>query len=115
MNKSFSTLPVEIDCGTVKTMLEQEEEFLLLDCRTHDEYNTVHLEAAKLIPMEELPKRISELTPYQDRRIVVHCHLGGRSLQVTEWLRSQGFTKTQNMSGGIDAWAREVDSSLSRY
>lgn len=115
MNDSSAVLPLEIDCLAVKEMLGQRDDFLLLDCRTHEEYQIVHLEVAKLIPMDELPTRISELSADKKRRIVVHCHLGGRSLQVTEWLRHQGFSKAQDMIGGIDAWAIQVDASLPRY
>lgn len=108
-------LPIEIDCRSVKSMMDQGDSFLLLDCRRQVEYDTVHLEGSRLVPMEELTGRIGELEPYREHRIVVHCHLGGRSLQVTEWLRSQGFDKVQNMTGGIDAWATEVDPQLKRY
>ena len=56
-----------------------------------------------------------ELAPHRDRRIVVHCHLGGRSLQVAQWLRSQGFGRAQSMAGGIDTWACDIDKTLRRY
>ena len=108
-------LPFDIDCNSVKQMLDDEVDFLLLDCRTPSEHATVHFPAAHLIPMQELPERLQELLPYRHRRIVVHCHLGGRSHQVTDWLRQQGFSKAQNMTGGIDAWAQQIDSSLPRY
>jgi len=106
---------LNIDCQSVKKMLDGGEEFLLLDCRNPDEYQTVHLDRARLLPMGELPNRIGELSAFRDQRIVIYCHLGGRSLQVTEWLRSLGFSKAQNMAGGIDAWAGTIDPSLPRY
>jgi rhodanese-related sulfurtransferase len=55
------------------------------------------------------------LDPYRECEVVVHCHHGGRSMQVTRWLRQQGFAKAQSMAGGIDAWAAEIDTSLPRY
>ena len=110
-----SELSVEIECLQVKEMIDQGEEFFLLDCRNPEEHARVHLEQAQLIPMQELPGRISELVPHKSSRIIVHCHLGGRSLQVTEWLRQQGFSKAQNMTGGIDTWAVVVDPRLPRY
>ncbi len=109
---SFS---LNIDCQTVKQMLDAGENFLLLDCRNPDEYQTVHLDGARLLPMGELPERIGELDSFRDQRIVVYCHLGGRSLQVTEWLHTLGFNKAQNMLGGIDAWASTIDPMLPRY
>lgn len=111
----MSELSLEIECLQVKEMIDQGEEFLLLDCRNPEEYVLAHLEQAQLIPMQELPRRISELVPYKSSRIVVYCHHGRRSLQVTAWLRQQGFLKSQNMTGGIDAWSLVVEPRLPRY
>jgi rhodanese-related sulfurtransferase len=110
-----NAVPIEIDPLTVQQLFDSEEEFLLLDCREPTECSIVRIESATPIPMGEIPARLAELEEHRDRRIVVHCHHGGRSLQVTEWLRAQGFSSVQNMSGGIDAWALEVDKTLPRY
>lgn len=107
--------PIEIDCKSVKAKLDAGEDFLLLDCREQDEYNTVHIEQALLLPMSETVARAAELEPHRNREIVVHCHHGGRSLRVTNWLRQQGFASVRNMTGGIDAWSVEVDPTLPRY
>ncbi len=108
-------LPIETDCHAVKKMLAAGEDFLLLDCREPGEYAAVHLDGAKLLPMNDLQTRLDELLPFQDRQVVVHCHHGGRSLRVANWLRKQGFTHAQSMAGGIDAWAAEIDPTLPRY
>jgi rhodanese-related sulfurtransferase len=55
------------------------------------------------------------LAAHRDRRIVVHCHHGGRSLRVANWLRGQGFEQAQSMAGGIDAWSTEIDPAVPRY
>jgi rhodanese-related sulfurtransferase len=55
------------------------------------------------------------LSAYREQPIVVHCHHGGRSLRVARWLREQGFRRAQSMSGGIEQWAVEIDSTLARY
>ena len=65
--------------------------------------------------MREIPSRVGELGGKEAGRVVVHCHPGGRSLRVTQYLRQQGFTQVQNMAGGIDAWSQQVDSSVPRY
>ena len=65
--------------------------------------------------MNELVARVSELAKYRDHRLVVHCHLGVRSLQVAHWLRQSGFAQAQSMAGGIDAWSLEIDPSIPRY
>ena len=111
----MTDLPLQIDVNSVKDLLDSGEDFLLLDCRELHEHVLVRIEGAKLVPMQEIASRLAELEPHRQRRIVVHCHHGGRSLKVTTWLRSQGFAKTQNMSGGIDSWTLLVDTSLPRY
>jgi rhodanese-related sulfurtransferase len=108
-------LPIEVDCRTVNADRTAGADFLLLDCREPDEYAVVKIEGAKLLPMSEIAARVEELAPDRQRRIVVHCHHGGRSLRVANWLREQGFEQAQSMAGGIDAWAVEIDPSLARY
>lgn len=107
--------PLEIECKTVKQMLDSKADFLLLDCREADEYQKVHIARAKLIPMSVIQERVGELDAYKQRPIVVHCHHGGRSLKVTHWLRGQGFDDVKSMAGGIDQWAVEIDPGLARY
>ena len=76
---------------------------------------TANIAGSTFIPMGELQARLAELEPHKQDHIVVHCHHGGRSLRVTHFLRQQGFTQVQNMSGGIDAWSVQVDASVPRY
>jgi len=108
-------LPIEIDVRSVKALLDAETLPLLLDCREQEEYDMVCIQGTRHIPMNEIPNRIAELDEFRSQQIVVHCHLGGRSLQVVQWLRSQGFDHAQNMTGGIDAWTIEIEPGLPRY
>jgi rhodanese-related sulfurtransferase len=108
-------LPLEIDVHCVKALVDGGEEFLLLDCREPEEFNFARIPNSKLIPMQQIPGRVQELEAMRDKRIVVHCHHGGRSLRVTNWLRQQGFTQAQNMAGGIDDWSVQIDPSVPRY
>ncbi len=112
---SMSSLPLEIDCRSVKAKLDQHDDFLLLDCREKTEYDTVHIPGAMLLPMSEMQARVAELEAHKLQEIVVHCHHGGRSLRVTNWLRQQGFTNVKSMAGGIDEWATAIDTTLPRY
>lgn len=107
--------PIEIDVQTVRLLQQSDESFVLLDVRQGDEYATAKIDDSVLIPMGELRERIDELTPHKNERIVVHCHHGGRSMQVTQALRSHGFENVQNMAGGIDAWSLEIDDTVPRY
>ena len=108
-------VPIETECRTAKSQLQAGGDVLLVDCREQEEYDLVHIVGAKLLPMSQLLARVAELDPYRKHRVIVHCHHGGRSLQVANWLRQQGFTRAQSMAGGIDQWAQEIDPSLARY
>mgnify|MGYP001396112923 CR=1 FL=1 len=85
----------------------------VLDVREDWEVATVALEGAKHIPMRQVPERVAELP--KDRPLVVMCHHGGRSRQVTGWLRQNGFPQAINLAGGIHAWAEQIDPSMAKY
>jgi len=108
-------LPFEIDVQSVQELLNSKADFLLLDCREPQEFEHCRIDGSVLIPMNETPRRLDELEPYRDKRIVVHCHHGGRSHNVGQWLIGQGFQRVQNMSGGIDAWSLAIDPEIPRY
>jgi rhodanese-related sulfurtransferase len=109
------SLPIDIDVHSVQQLQQNGSDFLLLDCRKPEEYATARIAGSMLIPMQEIQQRVGEISDDMNRHIVVHCHHGGRSLRVTQWLREQGFTKVQNMAGGIDAWSLEIDPTVPRY
>lgn len=112
---SDSALPMEVDCQTVQQLIAEGESFLFLDCREQDEYETACIDGAVLLPMSEIQQRLDELESSRDARVVVHCHHGGRSLRVANWLRAQGFPNAQSMAGGIDAWSLHIDPEVPRY
>jgi rhodanese-related sulfurtransferase len=104
----------EITPEEVKTKIQRDEAFTLLDVREPWEVETAHIAEAKLVPMGDVPSRAhQELDP--EDHIVVVCHHGVRSMNVTVWLRQQGFEKAQSMRGGIDAWSRRVDTTVPTY
>jgi len=94
--------------------LVRDKQARLIDVREPWEYQTAHIDGSLLMPMGDVPSRAhQELDP--DERLVVICHAGVRSMNVTVWLRNQGFENVQSMRGGIDAWSREVDPKVPRY
>jgi adenylyltransferase/sulfurtransferase len=105
----------EVHPAEVKSCLDRHEDLLVLDCRLPREWNAAHIDGATLIPLQELDARAAEIAPWKDRRIVVHCHHGMRSLNATAILRKKGFTNVHSMAGGIDAWSLIVDPSIPRY
>lgn len=104
----------ELSPEEVQAMRLRGENFNLLDVREPWEVEGACIASAKLMPMGDVPSRAhQELDP--DDHIVVYCHHGVRSLNVTAWLRQQGFEKSQSMAGGIDAWSRRVDPKVPVY
>jgi rhodanese-related sulfurtransferase len=84
-----------------------------LDVREPYEISTASLPGTLNIPMREIPNRVEELP--KDKEMVVMCHHGMRSMQVAGFLAQRGFDKIYNLSGGIDAWSKEVDPSVPVY
>ncbi|MFQ5521088.1 MAG: rhodanese-like domain-containing protein [Candidatus Methylomirabilia bacterium] len=97
----------------LKVRLDREDQLLLLDVRQGWELQLCRLPGALHIPIEEIEFRTEELNPEEET--VVFCHQGIRSAAVAEYLRQLGFKKAVNLAGGLDAWARTVDSAMRRY
>lgn len=104
----------EVTVQELKKILETRgDQVFVLDVREPEEYKIVHMAQSKLIPLGSLSERVNELDSADE--IYVHCKFGGRSAQAAQILKGFGFKKVKNVKGGIDAWAREIDSSLPRY
>src|ERR1700741_3690429 len=94
--------------------LLRENTARFIDVREPWEFEAARIAGSVLMPMGDVPSRAhQELDP--DERLVILCHHGQRSLNVTVWLRNQGFDRVRSLRGGIDAWAAEVDPSVPRY
>ena len=107
-------IPYEIHVPEFARMREAGETFTLLDVREPSELQRASLAGAIHIPMGEIAMRANqELDP--EKHIVVMCHHGMRSLNVTMYLRQQGFEKAQSLAGGIDRFAREIDPAVGLY
>ena len=102
----------EMSVSELKERLERREDIFVLDVREPHEYEIVNI-GGHLIPLNDLPKRVSELDSAQE--IVVHCHHGPRSKRAVNFLKDMGFKKVKNLAGGIDQWAATVNPTLPRY
>ena len=89
------------------------EPWQLLDVREAWEIEIAAVADAIGIPMPEIPARYGELDTASP--VAVLCHTGGRSLQVASFLAANGFAQVANITGGIDAWSLEADTSIPRY
>ena len=85
---------------------------LVLDVREGWERDIAALAGTLDIPMGEVPQRLAELP--KEREIIVMCRSGGRSLKVAQYLDGLGY-RVSNLTGGILAWAQDVDPSLKSY
>lgn len=98
--------------GELKARLDSGDRPQLLDVREPWEYEAARIEGSRLIPLAEMPQRVSELDP--EAETVVICHHGARSAYVTQALTQTGFSKVLNLEGGLDAYS-QVDASVPRY
>ncbi len=104
---------VEISARQLQQERTRSPSLLLLDVRDAREAEIASIAGAKLIPLRELPGRLTELPA--TATIVTHCHHGPRSLKAREILKGAGFADVRSLAGGIDAWSREVDTDVPRY
>jgi rhodanese-related sulfurtransferase len=107
------TEPFEIDPTALRDRLGSDDPPVVLDVREPWEIEIGALPGVLAIPLGDLTARVAEVP--RDRPVAVMCHHGGRSAQAAAWLRQRGFARIMNVAGGIDAWARTVDPSVSRY
>jgi adenylyltransferase/sulfurtransferase len=104
----------EITAEELKAELDEKGgDLVLIDVREPHEWEIAHIEGARLIPLNQLPERLSELDGHSE--IVTHCHHGARSMKALEILKGAGFSKVRSLAGGIDAWAERVEPGLARY
>src|SRR5215470_15671581 len=96
----------------LKRRLDAKEDIFILDVREPHEYDICNINGY-LIPVGDLPKRVSELD--SSREIIAHCRSGVRSARAVNFLRSAGFKKVYNLTGGILAWADQIDPSMPKY
>ncbi len=91
----------DISVQQAKEMIDRGEVFIL-DVRTQEEYDTGHIEDSTLIPVQVIDKRLDEIP--RDKKILVYCRTGHRSVQTSEILVNNGFKEVYNMKGGIIGW-----------
>ena len=91
-----------LDVVALKQMINDNEDFLLVDVREENEFDADNMEG-HLIPLSEIPSRTSEIP--KDKKVVVHCRSGVRSSNAIHFLEQQhGYENLYNLEGGILAW-----------
>lgn len=111
----------EITVTDLGEKLKSDEKFILLDVRELSELEYVKLtdDRLQVTPMSRLGQEgvnaLSESIQSQEIPVYIICHHGTRSMQVAGWLARQGYKNVINVSGGVDAYARQVDSTIGFY
>jgi molybdopterin/thiamine biosynthesis adenylyltransferase/rhodanese-related sulfurtransferase/molybdopterin converting factor small subunit len=106
----------EITVQDFKARLDRGDRVFLLDVREPNEYQICRIPGSTLIPLGELPRRLDELPSGPDAPdIVVHCKMGGRSAKAVRQLMERGFTRVENLKGGILDWIDKIDPSQAKY
>ncbi|HKB14579.1 MAG TPA: rhodanese-like domain-containing protein [Planctomycetota bacterium] len=103
---------LQIPAKEVADWRKREARLRLIDVRSPEEHEIARIEGATLLSGENVDE-IRALP--KDTPIVFHCHHGMRSLDAAAYFAGHGFTVVRSMTGGIDAWSREVDPRVPRY
>ncbi len=104
----------EISATELKAIMDNGDDIQLIDVRQPDEFAFCKIKGSKLIPLGEIPARLSEID--EKRITVIHCKMGGRSAKAIEFLKASGFKgELKNLRGGITAWSNEVDPKVPKY
>ena len=103
----------EIAPADLEQRVRRTDAIQLIDVREPYEWRIARIDGARLIPLARFAATAGELPRDQD--IVLYCHHGMRSRAAAEFLVAQGFTRVWNLTGGIDRWSAEVDSSIPTY
>ena len=98
----------------LKVRLDRGDKLRVIDVRETDEWAVAKIPHAELIPLSLFQQSATEkLSPEEE--IVLYCHHGVRSARAQAYLKAQGYDKVINLTGGIDAWALQVDPGMKRY
>ena len=103
----------EITVQQLNDLKEKDSNIQILDIREDTERNHALIKGSIHIKLAEISNRHSELD--KNKNIFVMCHTGTRSQSVVKWLKSQGYSHSVNVLGGIDAWAALIDRTIRRY
>lgn len=93
--------------------LAEGDALVVLDVREPDELEICRIPGSVHIPLGDLPRRLHELDP--EAAIVCVCHHGRRSAMAASLLAQAGCKRLFNLTGGVDAWAEDVDPEMARY
>ena len=110
LNPQLETTPRE-----TKRLLDEQADFVLIDCRLPQEVAVTKIDGGELIPLQQMQQHAERLEALRDEKIIVYCRSGGRSLQFAQILKRNGFNDVRSMAGGILLWNRDVNPGGPQY
>ena len=106
-------------CADLKQLFDsgKKDDFVLVDVRNPNEYDIAKIPGSVLVPLPDIEQgpgvtKVKELM--NNRSLIAHCKMGGRSAKALGILKENGIEGT-NLKGGITAWSQEIDSSVPQY
>ena len=108
-------IPMQIHVEDLDAWRKADVEHRLIDVREPMEWQICRIEGAELQPLRGLPRAVEEIELEKNELVVVYCHVGRRSAQAVHYLRSLGYERATNLTGGITAWSARIDPSVPRY
>lgn len=94
----------DISKAQLTKMLKEKQDFLLLDVRSNEEFQQMHIPTAVNIAYDKVSQNLNKLTPYKNKKIVVYCRSGRRAGVAINILKSNGFTNVLHLDGDMQGW-----------
>ncbi len=97
-----------IDAKTAYEMIQENKDIVILDVRTSEEYNTLHIPDAINLELATLESTIETVVPDKNQTVLIYCRSGNRSNQAARLLVKLGYTNIYDF-GGINSWPYETE------
>jgi rhodanese-related sulfurtransferase len=113
-------MDLEIDCLKLSALLQSEKtrsecSTVLVDCRTLAEREFCRIDPSEFLCLQDFYSEVGRFEHLKTSRLVIYCHHGVRSLQMTMMMLNAGFKDVKSLKGGIDAWSNQVDQTVPKY
>jgi len=95
----------DISAKQARELIDKEKDVIVVDVRTREKYNEVHIKGANLIPVQELEQNIHKIP--KDKKVIVHCGSGNSSSKACDILKGKGLKGLYHLKGGIREWQSE--------
>jgi adenylyltransferase/sulfurtransferase len=106
---------MEITPRETKKLLDDKEDVVLIDCRLPQEVTVTRIEGSEHIPLQQIQAHADRLLQWQNKKVIVYCKVGGRSLQFANILKQNGFSDVKSMAGGILLWNKDINPGGPQY